>query len=174
MSQKVAIRRVRVHGSVYLGVVDDPATGQAADEWSADPTVVMGWLCSGFQARFNQHRSTRCKYDYRDGERVEDAAGKPVLVPIGSSVTNISDKNVRLLYPHLAALPAMVIQAAEKVENTDWFSAAKRRATNTPPADRRGRCPGSVTVNAATKGSCPGSTAEPTRCSPAPGNARGW
>ncbi len=44
MSQKVAIRRVRVHGSVYLGVVDDPVTGQAADEWSADPAVVMSWL----------------------------------------------------------------------------------------------------------------------------------
>jgi len=126
MSQKVAIRRVRVHGSVYLGVVDDPATGQAADEWSADPAVVMSWLCSGFQARFNQHRSTRCKYVHHDGERVLNAAGKPVLVPIGSSVTDISDKNARLLYPHLAALPAMVIQAAEKVENTDWFSATKR------------------------------------------------
>jgi len=141
MSQKVAIRRVRVHGSVYLGVVDDPVTGQAADEWSADPAVVMSWLCSGFQARFNQHRSTRCKYVHQDGERVLNAAGKPVLVPIGSSVTDISDKNARLLYPHLAALPAMVIQAAEKVERTDWFAATKRRATNVAAGRRAGAMP---------------------------------
>ncbi|EUA65502.1 putative transposase [Mycobacterium xenopi 4042] len=62
MSQRVKITRARVHGSsVYLGEVTQP-DGTVAPVWSADPDEVLGWLCDGFRFRFNQRRSTRCRY----------------------------------------------------------------------------------------------------------------
>jgi putative transposase len=96
MSQQVKITRARVHGSaVYLGDVTGP-DGTEAPVWSANPDEVLGWLCDGFRFRFNQRRSTRCRYltcEDRNGDRVMviDQAGEPVLVPIGRTVTDITD-----------------------------------------------------------------------------------
>lgn len=82
MSQKVKITRARVHGSpVYLGDVTAP-DATVGPVWSADPARVAGWLCDGFRFRFNQRRSTRCRYltcEDRAGDQVvvSDPAGVP-------------------------------------------------------------------------------------------------
>jgi putative transposase len=135
MSQQVKITRARVHGSpVYLGAVTG-GDGTVAPVWSADSEQVLSWLCDGFRFRFNQRRSTRCRYlscEDRNGERVmvTDPAGEPVLVPIGRTVTDITDAQARKEHSFLAALPSLVLEATLKTEAMDWFSAAKRRKTN--------------------------------------------
>lgn len=129
MSQKVAIRRVRVHGTPYLGMRTQ-TDGTQQEAWSANPDDVMNWLCDGFRTRFNQHRSKRTKYVLDgDGSPWLDRAGEPILVPIGSSVTDLTDKQARTLYPHLAATPGLVLQAPEKLEAVEWFASVKRRKT---------------------------------------------
>ncbi len=147
MSQKVKITGGRVHGSpVYLGDVTQP-DGTVAPVWSADPARVLGWLCDGFRFRFNQRRSTRCRYltcQDRSGNQVVVTApsGRPVLVPIGNAVTDISDAEARRRHSFLAAMPGYVLEATLKTENTDWFSAAKRRKTNTASGRKPGAMPG--------------------------------
>jgi putative transposase len=147
MSQKVRITRARVHGSpVYLGDVTQP-DGTVGPAWSADPARVLGWLCDGFRFRFNQRRSTRCRYltcqDRRGNQAVVTApSGQPVLVPIGNTVTDISDAEARRRHSFLAAMPGYVLEATLKIENTDWFSAAKRRKTNTANGRKPGAMPG--------------------------------
>ena len=96
MSQQVTITRARLHGSaVYLGDITGP-DGATAPVWSANPDEVVSWLCDGFRFRFNQRRSTRCRYvtcEDRNGDRVMviDPSGEPVLAPIGRTVTDITD-----------------------------------------------------------------------------------
>ena len=147
MSQKVAIARARVHGSpVYLGEVTQP-DGMVVPVWSADPGRVLDWLCDGFRFRFNQRRSTRCRYltcEDRAGQRVvvSDPAGVPVLVPIGNTVTDISDAAARGRHSFLAAMPGYVLEATLKTENTDWFSGVKRRKTNAASGRKPGAMPG--------------------------------
>lgn len=145
MSQQVKITGARVHGGpIYLGEVIG-SDGTARPMWSADPDRVLGWLCDGFRVRFNQRRSTRCRYltcDDRDGQRVivTDPSGDPVLVPIGGSVTDITDTQARKQYSFLSAMPGYVLEATLKTEAQDWFSAAKRRKTNIA----NGRKPGAM------------------------------
>lgn len=147
MSQQVKITRARLHGSpVYLGEVT-ALDGTEAPVWSANPDEVVGWLCDGFRFRFNQRRSTRCRYltcEDRDGDRVMviDQAGEAVLVPIGRTVTDITDAHARHRHSFLAAMPGYVLEATLKTEATDWFSAAKRRKTNTAAGRRAGAMPG--------------------------------
>jgi putative transposase len=147
VSQKVKITGVRVHGSpVYLGEVTQH-DGTVAKVWSADPTRVLDWLCDGFRFRFNQRRSTRCRYltcEDRGGDRlvVTDPLGQPVLVPIGSEVTNICDAEARRRHSFLTAMPGYVLEATLRTESTDWFSAAKRRRTNANHGRKPGAMPG--------------------------------
>lgn len=147
MSQQVKITRARLHGSaVYLGDVTGP-DGTEAPVWSANPDEVLGWLCDGFRFRFNQRRSTRCRYltcEDRNGDRVMviDQAGEPVLVPIGRTVTDITDAQARRGHSFLAGLPSLVLEATLKTEATDWFSAGKRRKTNKAQGRRAGAMPG--------------------------------
>lgn len=135
MSQLTKIMSVRVDGAAYLGErafggqVTADGTNRV-DTWSGDGAVVMEWLCDASRLRFNQHRSTRNKYVYQDGERVLDDAGEPVLVPIGVTVDRKTDAVARREHPHLAAVPAMVLQGQQKIEHQQWFAAAKRRRTN--------------------------------------------
>lgn len=111
MSQKTTIVNVKHSGApVYLGIVS------GEHSFSCNPYNIARWMCDGYRARFNQHRSNRCKYD----------ANKE-LIPIGDRVINITDKQARERYSYLSALPAMVIQAAEKKESKEWFAAAKRK-----------------------------------------------
>ncbi|MGH3524644.1 MAG: hypothetical protein ACRDU4_17915, partial [Mycobacterium sp.] len=147
MSQQVNITRARLHGSaVYLGDVTGP-DGAQMPVWSANPEEVLSWLCDGFRFRFNQRRSARCRYltcEDRAGERVivSDPAGVPVLVPIGNSVTDITDVQARRQHSFLAAMPGYVVEATLKTENTDWFSATKRRKTNVANGRKPGAMPG--------------------------------
>jgi putative transposase len=147
MSQRVKIIRALVHGSpVYLGDLTQP-DGTVAPVWSADPARVLGWLCDGFRFRFNQRRSTRCRYltcQDRNGDRVRviDPSGKSVLVPIGNTVTDITDTQARRRHSFLAGLPSLVLEATLKTEATDWFSAGKHRKTNKAQGRRPGAMPG--------------------------------
>jgi IS605 OrfB family transposase len=142
VSQKVAIRRVRVHGAPYLGERTQ-VDGTVQDCWSSSPGAVMDWLCDGFRTRFNQHRSKRAKYVLDEqGVPILDRQGERVLVPIGSSVTDISDKQAREVYAHLAAMPSLVLQAPAKLETTEWFASARRRKTQTAKGRPGGSMPG--------------------------------
>jgi putative transposase len=147
MSQQVKITRARLHGSpVYLGDAAGP-DGTQRPVWSAGPDEVVGWLCDGFRSRFNQRRSKRCRYltcEDRGGDRVMviDPAGEPVLVPIGRTVTDITDAQARHRHSFLAAMPGYVLEATLKTEATDWFSAAKRRKTNAAGGRKPGAMPG--------------------------------
>lgn len=136
MSQKARILGVKVTGSVFLGL-----DGDGAQRWSADPWRVAGWMADGWRTRFNQHRSKRSKYVYGFGDQAgADVQGR-VLVPIGSRTTDLSDRQARDQYPHLAALPAYVLQSTERIEQREWFAAAKRRATNRGKGRKPGKMP---------------------------------
>jgi putative transposase len=147
MSQQVKISCARLHGSaVYLGDVTGP-DGTEAPVWSANPDEVLVWLCNGFRFRFNQRRSTRCRYltcQDRNGDQVMviDPAGEPVLVPIGRTVADMTDAQARRGHSFLAGLPSLVLEATLKTEATDWFSAGKRRKTNKAAGRRPGAMPG--------------------------------
>jgi putative transposase len=147
MSQQVRITRARLHGSaVYLGDITG-SDGTQAPVWSVNADEVLGWLCDGFRVRFNQRRSTRCRYltcEDRNGDRVMviDPAGDPVLAPIGCTVTDISDAEARQRHSFLAAMPSYVLEATLKTEATEWFSSGKRRKTNEVACRRPGAMPG--------------------------------
>ena len=130
---------------MFLGL-ETGDDGSRSPVWSANPDVVAKWMADGFRFRFNQRRSCRSRYltcEDRDGNRVivEDPAGNRVLVPIGSSVVDISDAEARKGYSHLAAMPSLVLEATEKTEAQDWFSATKRRRTNLSRGRKPGRMP---------------------------------
>lgn len=113
MSQKAKIISVKHSGApVYRGCI------KGTDSFIASPDKIMNWLCDGYRTRFNQHRSKRKKYDKNKN-----------LTPIGDNVIDITDKQARVDYSYLSAMPAMILQAPEKKENTEWFSAVKRRKT---------------------------------------------
>ena len=119
MSQKVVIERVQVRGAApYLGMSATP-DGQQVPLYSANPDRVMRWLCDGWRCRYNQLRSRRTKWD-RETQTVAPLGGKPDMR---------SDHQVRLECSWLAAIPAMVLQSPNRIENTDWWSANKRRRT---------------------------------------------
>lgn len=146
MSQKVIITRARVHGSpIYLG---DCTTTEGTIEpaWSSNPDRAINWLCDGFRARFNQRRSTRCRYltcEDREGNHVvvTDPAEQPVLLPIGHTVTDISDAQARRQCSFLAAIPSLVLEATLKTEDQEWFSASKRRKANKAARMKPGAMP---------------------------------
>ena len=113
MSQKAKIISVKHSGApIYRGCI------KGTDSYTTSPNDIMNWLCDGYRTRFNQHRSKRQKYDKNKN-----------LVPIGNDVTNIKDSQARKEYSFLSAIPSMILQAPEKKENTEWFSAIKRRKT---------------------------------------------
>ncbi|WP_183155390.1 hypothetical protein [Mycobacterium persicum] len=73
---------------------------------------------------------------------VIDPAGAPVLVPIGRTVTEITDAQARRTHSFLAAMPGYVLEATLKTEAIDWFSATKRRKTNVANGRKPGAMPG--------------------------------
>lgn len=122
MSEKVSIVSVKHTGSpVYLGV------RSGHHSWTQNPYEVLEWMGDSWRLRFNQHRSKRKKW-----EKVTRKSGKEqkILVPIGDSVTDISDKQARADFYSLAALPSMILQSAERIEDSAWWSAVKRRKTS--------------------------------------------
>lgn len=130
MSQKTSIISVRVEGAApYLGECVD-VDGNPVPTWSSDPDRVMRWLCDGWRCRYNQLRSRRKKWD-RD---------KSQLVPLGDVVDERTDKTVREECTWLTAIPAMILQSPNRIENTDWWAAVKRRKT----LKKKHRYPGSM------------------------------
>lgn len=119
MSQKVVIERVQVRGAApYLGMSATP-DGQQPPLYSTNPDIVMRWLCDGWRCRYNQLRSRRTKWD-RESQ---------TAVPLNGRSDMRSDRQVRLECSWLAAIPSMVLQSPNRIENTDWWSANKRRRT---------------------------------------------
>lgn len=119
MSQKVVIERVQVRGAApYLGMSATP-DGQQVPLYSTNPDVVMRWLCDGWRCRYNQLRSRRTKWD-RESQTAVPLNGRPDMR---------SDRQARLECSWLTAMPAMVLQSPNRIENTDWWSANKRRRT---------------------------------------------
>ena len=119
MSQKVVIERVQVRGAApYIGLSATP-DGQQVPLYSANQDIVMRWLCDGWRCRYNQLRSRRTKWD-RETQ---------TAVPLGGEPDVRSDRQARLECSWLAAIPAMILQSPNRIENTDWWSAIKRRRT---------------------------------------------
>ena len=93
--------------------------GQQVPLYSANQDIVMRWLCDGWRCRYNQLRSRRTKWD-RETQ---------TAVPLGGRPDMRSDRQARLECSWLAAIPSMVLQSPNRIENTDWWSASKRRRT---------------------------------------------
>ena len=131
MSDKLVITKVTHHGgSVYLGEHNGNPI------YSKNGNEILRWFTDGWRTRFNQHRSTRKKYEWVDGKKTKN------LIPIGDDVVDIKDSQARKEYSFFACLPAMIIQSTEKKENTEWFSGIKRRETNKKNNRKPGRLPG--------------------------------
>ena len=137
LSQKLAVTSYKLSGRPYTGVGDD-----GLDRYATTGRGAALWLADASRARFNQQRSLRQKYDYVDGVRVLASDGKPLLVPIGSSVSRHTHAQARLLFPHLAAVPAMVLHFQSRDEDKSWWAAIKRRSTNLARGRRVGAMPG--------------------------------
>ena len=119
MSQKVVIERVLIRGAApYVGMCA-ASDGQQKPLYSTNPDIVMRWLCDGWRCRYNQLRSRRTRWD----------GNTQSAVPLGGKPDMRSDRQVRLECSWLAAIPAMVLQSPNRIENTDWWSANKRRKT---------------------------------------------
>lgn len=119
MSQKVVIERVQVRGAIpYLGT-NTTEDGQQVPLYSSNPDIVMRWLCDGWRCRYNQLRSRRQKWDKT----------RQALIPLGDEPDMRADKQARAECSWLAAIPAMILQSPNRIENTDWWSANKRRKT---------------------------------------------
>ena len=127
MSQVVKITKVSIKGATpYLGDRDDDSSQPI---FSKSPNQVMEWLCSAWRKRFNDHRSQRKKY------------GKDkVLVPLGDTVVEMTDKQARERRSFLKAVPCLVLQSPEQIEAKEWFASVKRRKT----LKESGRNPGKM------------------------------
>ena len=121
------ITKVSIKGATpYLG---DRNADSSQPIFSRSPNQVMEWLCSAWRKRFNDHRSQRKKY------------GKDkVLIPLGDSVIEMTDKQAREEHSFLRAVPSLVLQSPEQIEAKEWFAAIKRRKT----LKESGRNPGKM------------------------------
>lgn len=116
MSQVVRITRVSIKGAApYLGDFNGDSSQPI---FSRSPNQVMEWLCSAWRKRFNDHRSQRKKY-----------SKDKVLVPLGDSLVEMTDKQAREEHSFLRAVPSLVLQSPEQIEAKEWFAAVKRRKT---------------------------------------------
>lgn len=127
MSQVVKITKVSIKGATpYLG---DRNNDSSQPIFSRSPNQVMEWLCSAWRKRFNDHRFQRKKY------------GKDkVLIPLGDSVVEMTDKQAREEHSFLRAVPSRVLQSPQQIEAKEWFAAIKRRKT----LKESGRNPGKM------------------------------
>ena len=128
MSQAVKITKVSIKGATpYLG---DRNADSSQPIFSKSPNQVMEWLCSAWRRRFNDHRSQRKKY------------GKDkVLLPLGETVVDLTDKQAREEHSFLKAVPSLVLQSPQQIEAKEWFSAAKRRKTLRESGRNPGKMP---------------------------------
>lgn len=127
MSQVVKITKVSVKGATpYLGDHNDDSSQPI---FSKSPNLVMEWLCSAWRKRFNDHRSQRKKY-----------SKDKVLIPLGDTVVEMTDKQSREEHSFLQAVPSLILESPKQIEAKEWFSAVKRRKT----LKESGRNPGKM------------------------------
>ena len=128
MSQVVKITKVSIKGATpYLG---DRNADSSQPIFSKSPHQVMEWLCSAWRKRFNDHRSQRKKY------------GKDkVLLPLGDTVVEMTDKQSREEHSFLQAVPSLVLQSPEQLEAKEWFASVKRRKTLRESGRNPGKMP---------------------------------
>lgn len=128
MSQVVKITKVSIKGATpYLG---DRNNDSSQPIFSKSPNQVMEWLCSAWRKRFNDHRSQRKKY------------GKDkVLIPLGETVVDLTDKQAREEHSFLKAVPSLVLQSPAQIEAKEWFAAVKRRKTLRESGRNPGKMP---------------------------------
>lgn len=128
MSQVVKITKVSIKGATpYLG---DHNADSSQPIFSKSPNQVMEWLCSAWRKRFNDHRSQRKKY------------GKDkVLIPLGETVVELTDKQAREEHSFLKAVPSLVLQSPEQIEAKEWFASVKRRKTLRESGRNPGKMP---------------------------------
>lgn len=122
------ITKVSVKGATpYLG---DCNNDSSQPMYSKSPDQVMEWLCAAWRKRFNDHRSQRKKY------------GKnKVLLPIGDTVVDMTDKQARESHSFLRAVPSLVLQSPEQIEAKEWFAVAKQRKTLRESGRNPGKMP---------------------------------
>lgn len=126
MSQKVVITRVSLRGAApFIGL-----TNTGTPTYTRQPERVMEWLCDGWRYRFNAFRSRRKKY----------GPGK-ALIPLGTPDTRTLAQT-RQDEPFIAAIPTLVAESAEKIENTQWWTAIARRETLRKKGVKPGKTPG--------------------------------
>ena len=125
MSQKVRIDGVKHAGaSVFLGVdhCGNP-------RWTRNAERVMVWLCDGWRTRFNQRREQRPR-----NVPIKDENGEIVdwrKEPLGGSdvAELLSDKEARLQYSWMAAVPSSILATSNRLEDTEWSAGLKRKKT---------------------------------------------
>lgn len=130
MSQKVIIERVSVRGATpFLGLADndDPTSTKIYSRCGDD---VMDWLCAAWRTRYNAYRSRRSKY----------GANKELL-PLGSWVDNRTEKEARASQSWLAAVPTLLLESPQQVENSHWFASVARRQTLRKQGKNPGKMP---------------------------------
>lgn len=145
MSQVAKIISATVIGAPYLGEVDTD-TGVREDRYTTCPNEVAHWLWHGHRGRFNDRRALRQKYVYAPNPgfnpaqkpsptnpknlRVLDDDGAPILTHVGGAPGMDRKKSeFKREHSYAAAIPDLMLQHADRTENTEWFAAAKRRAT---------------------------------------------
>ena len=128
MSQVVKITKVSIKGATpYLG---DHNADSSQPIFSKSPNQVMEWLCSAWRKRFNDHRSQRKKY------------GKDkVLIPLGETIVDLTDKQAREEHSFLKAVPSLVLQSPAQIEAKEWFASVKRRKTLRESGRNPGKMP---------------------------------
>lgn len=131
MSQKVKITKVSVKGaSPFIGLFDVESSENnliRVARWSRNPDDLMHWLSDGYRYRFNQLRSRRSKWEYRNTEN--DTKQTRELVPIGQTVDERSLKATRSEESFIASIPSTILEHPTRTESIEWFSAAVRRKT---------------------------------------------
>lgn len=112
-----------VGAAPFLGLRDNRPV------WSRRPDEVMDWLADAWRTRFNQYRSRRQKY----------GPGK-VLIPLGGTVNTDTLAQARKAFSWLSAVPDLVLNSPQFIENGEWWAAVKRRET----MRQSGRKPGAM------------------------------
>lgn len=136
MAQKIKLIGFKLDGAAFTGFDAD-----GSPSFAQSGIATAQWLADTSRLRFNQRRSTRQRYSYRDGERAVDADGSAVLVPIGKVATDLSNKEARQEFPFMAAVPEEVLHYQVRQEDTEWWSAVKRRATLMASGRKAGAMP---------------------------------
>lgn len=85
-----------------------------------DAEAIAEWMAHGWRGRWNQHRAMRLYQAAQHSGRDWDKA-----IPWHGT-----NKQARETFPWLSAMPELVLQSPERLEEKDWFAAVERRSTS--------------------------------------------